>query len=194
MSKPHVFRFVTRAVLVGAVLVVVGLALRELDERGVNGVGGITIADYVARAETQSRPAPDFTLPSLAGDGTITLSDYRASLVVLNFWATWCTPCRQEAPGLRRISRAYRKRGVQFLGVDETDDDDKGRAFLREFDLTYPNGSDPAGQLAFRYELFGMPTTFVIDRSGTIRYRFIGYLTVPTLREALDQVLSEGQP
>ncbi len=120
------------------------------------------------------------------------LKDYRGRVVVLNFWATWCTPCRLEAPGLERTAKAYRDRGVRFLGVDERDNDPAGRAFVKEFGITYPSGSDPPGRLAFSYELFGMPTTFVIDGGGTIRYRFVGYVTEDALRSALDPLVEKA--
>ena len=142
----------------------------------------------------QATPAADFTLPTLDGKATVSLATYRGSIVVLNFWATWCTPCRREAPGLERAWQAYRDRGVQFLGVDERDDDAAGRAFVKEFGITYPSGSDPPGRLAFSYELFGMPTTFVIDGTGTIRFRFVGYITEDALRAVLDPLIAKASP
>jgi DsbE subfamily thiol:disulfide oxidoreductase len=185
-------RLAVRLILFGVGLLVVGLAVEELNARGTQGVSGISVADYAAAAEVQATPAADFTLPSLDGSGTVSLATYRGSVVVLNFWATWCTPCRREAPGLERTWQAYRDRGVQFLGVDERDDDAAGGAFVHEFGITYPSGSDPPGRLAFNYGLFGMPTTFVIDGSGTTRFRFVGYVTEDALRTALDPLVGKA--
>ncbi len=178
-------------IILGVVLLVVGLAVVEFRARRTGGVTGTTVADYAAEAVVQATPAPDFTLPLLDG-GSVALSSYRGSIVVLNFWATWCGPCRLEAPGLQRTWEAYRDRGVRFLGIDERDNDPAGRAFVKEFGITYPNASDPPGRLAFSYELFGMPTTFIIDGAGTIRYRFVGYVTEDSLRGALDPLVRKS--
>jgi cytochrome c biogenesis protein CcmG/thiol:disulfide interchange protein DsbE len=170
--------------------VVASLAVVELRERGTSSIGGFTVANYKARAEVENTPAPDFELPSLEGGTPIALSSFRGHVVVLNFWASWCAPCRLEAPGLRRVSERYREGGVRFLGVDYRDDDAAARAFVDEFRLTYPSVTDPSGSLAYDYELIGFPTTFIIDAAGTIRYRFVGYLDEDVLEEALNDVLS----
>lgn len=177
-----------------AVAIVVGLAIGELRSRGTSGIGGFTVANYKARAETQNAPAPEFSLPSLGGGDPVGVSSFRGHLLVLNFWASWCAPCRTEAPGLRWVSEHYRARGVRFLGVDERDDDAAAQAFVREFGWRYPSVSDPAGSLAFDCDLIGLPTTFVIDPHGTIRYRFLGYLDRDVLRAALDDLLEESAP
>jgi cytochrome c biogenesis protein CcmG/thiol:disulfide interchange protein DsbE len=183
------------AVWVGALAVaavVATLAVTELRTRGTSSVGGFTVANYKARAEVENAPAPDFELPSLDGGTPLALSSFRGQVVVLNFWASWCAPCRLEAPGLRRVSDRYRERGVRFLGVDYRDDDAAGRAFVDEFHLPYPSVTDPSGSLAYDYQLIGFPTTFIIDAAGTIRYRFVGYLDENVLEKALDDVLSRA--
>jgi len=183
----------TVAVWVGALAVaavVATLAVIELRTRGTSSIGGFTVANYRARAEVENTPAPDFELPSLDDGTPIALSSFRGHVVVLNFWASWCAPCRVEAPGLRRVSERYRDRGVRFLGVDYRDDDAAGRAFVDEFRLKYPSVIDPSGSLAYAYELIGFPTTFIIDPAGTIRYRFVGYLDEEVLEDALKDVLS----
>ncbi len=171
--------------------VVASLAVVELRERGTSSVGGFIVANYKARAEIENTPAPDFELPSLEGGSPIALSSFRGHVVVLNFWASWCAPCRVEAPGLRRVSERYADRGVRFLGVDYRDNDAAGRAFIGEFHLRYPSVTDPSGSLADDYGLIGFPTTFIIDPAGTIRYRFVGYLDEEVLEEALNDVLSK---
>jgi len=172
--------------------VVASLAVVELRERGSSSIGGFTVANYKARAEVENTPAPDFELPSLEGGAPIALSLLRGQVVVLNFWASWCAPCRLEAPGLRRVSERYRERGVRFLGVDYRDDDAAARAFVGEFHLRYPSVSDPSGSLADDYELIGFPTTVIIDPAGTIRYRFVGYLDEAVLEDALNDVVSRA--
>ncbi|MGH2651477.1 MAG: TlpA family protein disulfide reductase, partial [Actinomycetota bacterium] len=134
----------TRAVAVwvgglAVAAVVAALAVTELRTRDTSSIGGFTVANYKARAEVENTPAPDFELPSLEDGTPIALSSFRGHVVVLNFWASWCAPCRLEAPGLRRVSERYRDRGVRFLGVDYRDDDAAGRAFVDEFRLRYPS-------------------------------------------------------
>ena len=175
-----------------AAAVVVVLALVELRTQGTSAVGGFTVANYQARAEAQNTPAPDFELPSLEDGEPIRLSSFRGDVIVLNFWASWCAPCRLEAPGLRRVSERYRDEGVRFLGVDYRDDEAAARAFVEEFRLKYPSVSDPSGSLADDYGLIGFPTTFIIDPEGTIRYRFVGYLDEAVLERSVNDVLTGG--
>ncbi|MGH2635133.1 MAG: TlpA family protein disulfide reductase [Actinomycetota bacterium] len=173
--------------------VIAALAVTELRSQGTASIGGFTVANYEAQAKVENAPAPAFELPSLEDGTPIALSSLRGHVVVLNFWASWCAPCRLEAPGLRRVSRRYEDQGVRFLGVDYRDDEAAARAFVDEFRLPYPSVSDPSGSLAYDYGLIGFPTTFIIDPAGTIRYRFVGYLDEEVLEDALNEVLS-GAP
>ena len=183
-----------RMALLGIVLLVVVLAVQELRSRGTGGGSGITIANYRAVAQADDRPAPDFEMAALDGGVQIRMSDLAGEVVVLNFWATWCGPCRREAPGLQSTWEAYRYRGVRFLGVDHRDDQAAARAYEGQFGITYPSVYDPAGELAFDYELVGLPTTFIIDSSGRIAYRFMGYTDAAILRKALEDVLNRDRP
>jgi len=183
-------RFVIAQLWLLAVIAVIALAVVELRSHGTQGIGGLTIADRLAVAEVQSTPAPSFSFESLDG-GTVSLDALRSDIVVLNFWATWCGPCREEAPAFHRLSREYEEHGVRFLGMDERDDRAAALTFVREFGLTYPSGFDPAGSLADDFDLFAMPTTFLVNPDGIIRYRFVGYLDEPTLRSAIEDLLRE---
>ena len=134
--------------------------------------------------------APDFELSVLGAPGSLGLSDFRGHVTVVNLWASWCTPCRNEAPGLQATWRDYRADGVRFLGIDELDDDAAASAFVREFGLTYPSVTDPAGALSDDFALIGLPETFVVDAAGTIRYRFTGYVDDGVLRSVLDGMVA----
>lgn len=174
-------------------IAILTLAAVELRGRGDGASGALSVANYQARAEVVDSPAPDFELPPLDEERgeSIRLSALRGYVVVLNFWASWCSPCRLEAPDLQSAWQDYRARGVRFLGVDELDDRFAAQGFIREFGITYPSAFDPSGSLADDYSFIGLPATYVIDRDGTIRYRFQGFLDGKTLRSSLDDVLAE---
>jgi cytochrome c biogenesis protein CcmG/thiol:disulfide interchange protein DsbE len=191
MNDGQAYKLAKGMMGLGVVLLLVVFAVSEYRARGAAGINESSVADYAAKAEIQASPAPSFSLPSIDGTGDVGLPGLAGKIVVLNFWATWCLPCRREAPGLERLSVATRSEGVRFLGVNERDDSAAARAFVSEFKITFPSASDPSGSLADDYALFGMPTTFVIDPTGTIRYRFVGYVTEASLRGALDQVIGK---
>ncbi|MGH7418259.1 MAG: peroxiredoxin family protein [Candidatus Rokuibacteriota bacterium] len=113
-------------------------------------------------------PAPDFTLPSLPG-GTVALQAHRGSVVFLNFWATWCPPCKEEMPSMERLYRRFKDRGFTILALSlDTGDPGKVATFVKALDLTFPIGLDLKGEVANRYAIRGLPGSFLIDRSGEI--------------------------
>ena len=177
------------ATAAGILLAVAILAAQELARREGRTGEGIVVARGAAVAVTEDRVAPDFELPSLQTGDPIALRAYRGRVVVLNFWASWCAPCRREAPALQRTYDAYVDRGVRFIGVDHVDDRAAALRFAAELGITYPSVFDPAGELAVDYGLLGLPTTFVIGRDGRIAFRFVGYVDEPSLGRALDVVL-----
>ncbi|GAB4521294.1 MAG: hypothetical protein OHK0046_32490 [Anaerolineae bacterium] len=144
--------------------------------------------------QSQTQPtrgrAPDFTLTTFEGE-TFTLSEQRGQVVVLNFWGSWCAPCRAEAPDLQRVYETYRDQGVVVLGVTYLDEPEDSLAFIRELGLTYPNGTDPGLEIAEeKYHIDAAPETFVIDRDGNVAYFFYGPLTAESLSTVLDDVLA----
>ncbi len=138
-------------------------------------------------------PAPEFTLTTFQGD-EIVLSDLRGQVVVINFWASWCPPCREEAAYLESTWRAYRDRGVVFLGVDYVDTEVEALEYIAEFDITYPNGPDIGTLISQAYRIQGVPETFYIAKDGTIRGVKIGPLVPPELEDRLEAMLAEAYP
>ena len=132
------------------------------------------------------KPAPDFTLPLLDG-GELTLSQYQGRPVVVNFWASWCPPCRQEAVALEAAWRAHSASGVQFIGVDLQDRESDARAYISEFDVTYPNGTDIGGKISVDYGVIGLPVTFFVSREGIVERRWVGAIG----REKLERWIGE---
>lgn len=125
-----------------------------------------SIDSAVARGERPSAPA--FALPRLSGEGRGSLADYRGDVVVLNFWGSWCKPCRDESPLLQRWHERITPEGGTVLGVDEIDVTSDAQAFVRKYDLTYPMLKDADEALRPDYGIAGYPETFVIDRRGRI--------------------------
>jgi cytochrome c biogenesis protein CcmG/thiol:disulfide interchange protein DsbE len=138
-------------------LLAYGLAQNEPD-RGVE--------EALARGERE--PAPVLELPKLGGGGSASLADYRGQVVVLNFWASWCEPCKYESPLLERWHRKLRNRGGTVLGVDMLDVTDRAQEFIDEYGLTYPMLKDKDGEGLEQFGVVQYPETFVIDRKGRI--------------------------
>ncbi len=146
-----------------------------------------------AAGPVESGPAPDFTLTTFDGE-TIRLSDLRGQVVVINFWASWCPPCRDEAPYLESTWRKYKDKGVMFIGVDYLDTEKKALEYLAEFDITYPNGPDIGTRIADAYRIKGVPETFFVDKRGYVRSVSIGPLRPPMLEEEIEALLAEPYP
>lgn len=151
------------------------------------GAPGVNASGQLVR--TALRRAPDFTLQLYDGE-TLRLADLRGKPVMVNFWASWCPPCRQEAPLLERTWRAYREQGVVFVGVNIWDREEDARRFLAEFDITFPTGSDPNGAVSIDYGLTGIPETYFVDRDGRVARKWIGPFTEPALRAFLDEIVA----
>ncbi|MCZ7574411.1 MAG: TlpA family protein disulfide reductase [Ardenticatenaceae bacterium] len=183
-------RLVAWAVWLGAVAILGLLGYALVTGAGKPGrPAGVTINSQTATLAVLDRPAPDFSLTRFGTGETVRLSDLRGQVVVLNFWASWCPPCRQEAPTLERIWREYKDRGVVFVGIDIWDTDADAARFLQEFGITYPNGPDPNGEIAIEYGLTGIPETYFITRDGMIAQKAIGIVPEETFRRALDALL-----
>lgn len=131
-------------------------------------------AAFGAQPPVASQPAPGFRLPSLSG-GEIGLADLKGRLVLLNFWATWCEPCRREMPGLERLAQRYRERGLTVLAINE-DADDGARAtrFVARHALTYPVLLDGDGAVARRYRAKALPMSYLIGADGNLLGTVVG--------------------
>lgn len=137
-------------------------------------------------------PAPAFTATRLEGEGALSLSELRGKPVVLNFWASWCGPCEDEAPMLRAAADRYAGR-VAFLGVDIRDSISDARAFVERHDLGYPNVRDESLEVYRAYGLTGQPETFVIDADGRIVHHVAGAIpSTERLFELIDDALARG--
>lgn len=142
-------------------------------------------ANSTALVGRTDQPAPTFALPSLSDPSrTLSLASFRGRPLVVNFWASWCVPCRSEMPLLESAFRSERGK-VAFLGIDANDTSSAARAFLAQVHVTYTAVTDSDGAVATKYGLYGLPTTVFISSTGKIVGRHIGELHAGTLRTAL---------
>jgi cytochrome c biogenesis protein CcmG/thiol:disulfide interchange protein DsbE len=184
-------------------------SIRNLDEttRKRNG-GGIFITFSVVLAllgllgwgllksqkgPVDNGPAPDFSLTGFDGRAA-TLSNLRGQVVIVNFWASWCQPCREEAAYLEQTWRKYEDQDVIFIGVDYVDTEKAALGYIEEFDITYINGPDLKTRISDAYNIQGVPETFFIAKNGDVRGMHIGPLFPPELDEKIEELLAEPYP
>ena len=151
--------------------------------------------DTTVYANGSGPVAPDVEGTTLAGR-KFALDAYRGDVVVLNFWGSWCAPCRQEAPALAELARHFWSRGVRFIGVDIQDSPPAAEAFERTFRISYPSLNDPGDQVALAFQSTvppaGIPTTLVIGRTGRVAARVVGQSTYSALGRLI-AVVSAGK-
>jgi cytochrome c biogenesis protein CcmG/thiol:disulfide interchange protein DsbE len=150
--------------------------------------GGLAVNSSTIELNADGEAAPEFTLPLLGG-GEVTGEDLHGRVVMLDFWASWCPPCRDEAPVLAQVYAEYSGRGVEFVGFNLWDNAGDAEIFLQQQGHEYPNGIDHDGRIAISYGVRGIPEKFFLDREGRIARKFSGPMTADLLRQILDTLL-----
>jgi cytochrome c biogenesis protein CcmG, thiol:disulfide interchange protein DsbE len=167
---------VRSSIAVLAVLAVVGLLVYGLASKGSSGVA---VGD----------PAPTGALPRLGKGGEESLADYRGRWVLANVWASWCVPCKQEAPELERFQDRHGGPGFTVLGIDSRDLSGDGQEFVRRYGLSYPQLRDGDGAMAHEFGTTGVPENFLIDPRGKVRLLVRGPVTEEYLRDSVAPLL-----
>jgi peroxiredoxin len=126
------------------------------------------------QAKEMKEKAPDFTLKSYAGSNQ-KLSEFRGQVVLLNFWASWCGPCRQEMPLLNKLHKKYKKLGFAVMGVNVEENSNKAKQIIKDVGIKFPVLFDTQNKVSELYKVSAMPSTVIIDRSGNMRYLHKGY-------------------
>lgn len=183
----------TKGLLQGVAAVVL-VALVLLLAVGVRGsLGG---SSFVSEIRDGTRPAaPDFALPALDGGETLTLASLRGTPVVVNFWASWCPPCQDEAPLLQQIAEEEAAGGVAFVGVSYNDTSDDARAFARRYGLGYHLVRDGDDRVSRAWGVSGPPETFVLDAQGRAVAHFYGAIdATPEVTAAFRRAIDEARP
>jgi cytochrome c biogenesis protein CcmG/thiol:disulfide interchange protein DsbE len=174
---------------------------------GIAVIVGLLVYLFRPAGESGSdRSVPDFDLPLLSGQSTLHSEELQGSPVVFNFFASWCEPCRDEAPLLERAWRDYRSRGVRFVGVNMQDTKERARSFVDEFGITYPVVTDYDQELARGLNVYGLPQTFFVDRSWELssiqagrkvgsqgQTAKLGAISAAELRDRIDEMLAGGE-
>ena len=191
--------------------VTAGAALAAVTALAITGCAGGAIGQNTAASNGKSFVAgsydttvyahgsgpvsPDVKGTTLTGQ-KLALAGYRGDVVVLNFWGSWCGPCRQEAPALAALARHFRSHGVRFVGVDIRDSPSAAGAFQRTFQISYPSLNDPGDEIALAFQSTvppaGIPTTLVIGRTGRVAARIVGQVTYSALGRLITHVSAEA--
>jgi len=170
-----------------SVVLVVGL-LGLLVWKVAHQVGRTTIASEVSKGKQPQ--VPSFSLPQLDGSGSLASASLGGKVGVINFWASWCIPCREEAPLLEDASRRLASRGVTVLGIDHQDFAGDARGFVRRYGMTYPTVVDKGDKLYTSFGLTGVPETFCTNRAGKVVVHIPGAVTRETLDQCIQDALS----
>ena len=159
--------------------------------QGGGNPGSLGVNQEFGQVRFSPQVAKDFSLTTLDGVN-IDLAGLRGKVVMVDFWASWCAPCRYEAPDLAQVYLDYADRAVEFIGVDIWDQRQGAIDHVNRYQITYPNGVDDKGTIAISYGVRGIPEKFFIDQDGVIVKKFVGPVDADTLRRTLDELLAQG--
>jgi cytochrome c biogenesis protein CcmG/thiol:disulfide interchange protein DsbE len=171
-------------------LAIIGLLAWGVSQSG-GRLGGLAINTELGEVQVQQGEARPFNLELFSGEA-LTLEQMEGKIVMVDFWASWCPPCRQEAPVLAQVYSEYRGKGVQFVGIDIWDRAEDAIKYVDRYRVTYPNGLDQKGTIAIDYGVRGIPEKYFIDRKGMLVKKFVGPMDEAKLKQVLDDMLKES--
>ena len=145
-------------------------------------LGALSVIGAIALRTAADQTPLDFTVNAFDG-GTFTLSQFRGKTVAVNFWATWCAPCRQEMPALDGYYQEHKGEGFVLLSINTGESADAASNFVKQYGFSFPVGLDPSGGVKDQLGISGLPVTLIIDPSGKITYRHVGMITIDLLHE-----------
>lgn len=156
-------------------------------------VAGLAVAFVVLRSSSGpvaeiGRPAPEFELGLLGGD-YLSLSELQGNVILLNFWATWCEPCRDEMPAMQQVYENYKDQGFEIVGINLQETEVTVQGFVNQLGLTFPIVYDITGAVYDAYLVRPMPTSYFVDRDGIVRFLFVGPMTVEDMEQRIRLLL-----
>lgn len=175
-----------RYTFIGIVLFIVGIML--LLWMALQPTSGQSVAQTAPEKMEQGKPAPNFTSAALSG-GKTALTDYAGDVIVVNFWATWCPPCKAEMPGINAFYERHQADGLVVLAVNARESESLVRPFIEANQFTFPVLLDPAGSVVNQYQVRSFPTTVIIDRDGIVRHVQIGLISEEELESIVAPIL-----
>ena len=170
------------------IALIVGLLIWA-DVQNEGQPGGFAVNTTLGEQNVSAQLGADFELAKIDGDGTISLSELRGKVVLVDFWSSWCPPCRQEAPELEAAYEDYREEGVEFVGIAIWDVDSETRKFRDAFELKYPIAIDSKGSVAVNWGVVGLPEKFFVDREGRVVKKYAGPMTRDRIGLELRKIL-----
>lgn len=157
------------------------IGVTRVPEEEINPVGRPPAAQI-------GHPAPDFTLTTLDGEA-VSLSDLRGQAVLINFWATWCGPCRVEMPDIESVYNQYRDDGLVVLAVNDAEPDGLVSGYVNDLGLSFPIGMDPSREVQRLYQVRAFPSSYFIDREGVIQEAIFGSMTRPVIEDRVKDIV-----
>lgn len=183
-------RWVLFSIAMVPVAALLGLMTWGLIQSGGNP-GGLLVNENPGEVAVEARQAPDLAVATLDGGPLVTNASLEGKVAFIDFWSSWCPPCRAEARGIAEVYPEYEGRPVAFLGVAIWDGTRDVLAHIERYDVTYPNGLDDTGELAVSFGVTGVPEKYFLGPDGTIVRKFTGPISREKLREILDGILAE---